>query len=217
MNVPRHPRIYHIVHLDRLPSVIGDGFLWSDSRMQQRTDTGTAIGLNGIKERRLTNTLTCYSDLCVGSCVPFYFCPRSVMLYVIYRNNHPDLTYHGGQEPIVHLEADFYKTVKWADAHKLRWAFTLSNAGSFSFEAYNNSAQLDKIDWNAVNASDWEECRENKQAEFLLEERFPWELIVRIGVQSQFVKKKVRRRMRRKAQCIAQHKPPVCVLPEWYY
>jgi hypothetical protein len=46
--------------------------------------------------------------------VPFYFCPRSLMLFVIYRQNHPDLAYRDGQEPIVHQEADLHEVVNRA-------------------------------------------------------------------------------------------------------
>ena len=63
--------------------------------------------MNQIKERRLKElTLSSHPGLHVGDCVPFYFCPRSIMLYLIYRANHPELAYRGGQKPIVHLEAD---------------------------------------------------------------------------------------------------------------
>ena len=88
--------------------------------------------------------------LSVGHCVPFYFCPRSIMLYLIYQGNHPDLTYRGGQEPIIHLEADLRGTVAWADAAQKRWAFTLSNAGSYYFEDRCDLGQLDEINWGAV-------------------------------------------------------------------
>ena len=78
--------------------------------------------------------MKCHAGLHVGDCVPFYFCPRSVMLYLIYQANHPELTYRGGQGPIVHLEFDLHRVVQWAEAQGLRWAFTLSNAGSYYFE-----------------------------------------------------------------------------------
>ena len=60
-------------------------------------------------------TINSHPSLCVGDCVPFYFCPRSVMLYVISMRNHAELSYQGGQEPIVHLEADLYDVVAWAN------------------------------------------------------------------------------------------------------
>ena len=67
-------------------------------------------------------TLDSHPDLYVGNCVPFYFCPRSVMLYVLHMGNLPDLGYRGGQEPIVHLEADLLGTVDWANCNQRRWA-----------------------------------------------------------------------------------------------
>ena len=91
--------------------------------------------MTGIKQRRLTElTLSSHPGLHVGDCVPFYFCPRSVMLYLIYQGNHPELTYRGGQGPIIHLEADLHATVAWAVGAGRRWAFTLSNAGSYFFQ-----------------------------------------------------------------------------------
>lgn len=110
-NIPDKPKIYHILHVDKLVSVLNDQFLWSDSEMVNcSSNKGTVIGMNKIKQRRLNELkLTCYPDLTVGSCVPFYFCPRSIMLYIIHKANHPELSYKGGQEPIIHLEADLYK------------------------------------------------------------------------------------------------------------
>ena len=78
---------------------------------------GQAIGMSGIKRRRLDELeVSCHPDTKVGDYVPFYFCPRSIMLYLIYMANHPELSYRGGQEPIVHLEADMIDAVAWADA-----------------------------------------------------------------------------------------------------
>jgi hypothetical protein len=169
--------------------------------------------MNGIKKRRLNElTLSSHPDLHVGDCVPFYFCPRSIMLYLIDRANHPELAYRDGQERIVHLEADLGQTVDWANARGKRWAFTLSNAGAYYFEDRCSLSQLDEIDWNAVEARDWQRCKEGKQAEFLVERQFPWKLITRIGVQSQRISRRVTA-----ALGGAVHKPLVVVKPEWYY
>lgn len=85
MPVPDEPKIYHIVHIDRLASIVADNRLWCDAKMVTKQPRGTTIGMNLIKERRRTNALRSHSGLCVGDCVPFYFCPRSVMLYLIYQ------------------------------------------------------------------------------------------------------------------------------------
>lgn len=215
MRAPEQPKIYHIVHVDRLASIVSDGFLWSDAEANRRNVGGTAIGMSRIKRRRLEELcLTSHRGLHVGECVPFYFCPRSVMLYVIERGNHPELSYRGGQEPIVHLEADLRATVRWADAQGLRWAFTLSNAGSRYFEDRADLGHLDEIDWEAVHARDWRNCKEGKQAEFLVENRFPWGLVRRIGVLSQATYARV-------VRAIAESSPHndlrVEIRPDWYY
>ena len=53
MAIPANPKIYHIVHVDRLVSIIADGHLWCDAQLLARNATGTTIGMQGIKERRL--------------------------------------------------------------------------------------------------------------------------------------------------------------------
>ena len=184
--IPKNIKIYHIVHIDKLESIIQEKYLWSDANSQRLNLGGTKIGINHIKERRLTKTLMSYPDLCVGECTPFYFSTRSVMLYLFYRNNNPDITYKGGQEPIVHLVIDLNKAIKWANENNKKWAFTTSNAGSFDFEDFSKLKDLNKIDWKSIYARDWKnsKCKRNKQAEFLIEEQLPWELIEKIGVYS---------------------------------
>jgi len=134
------------------------------------------------------------------------------MLFLLHKSNHRELSYRGGQGPIVHLEGDLMKTVAWAESKGLRWAFTLSNAGSCFFEDRAEIAQLDEIDWEAVGATDWSGCKEKKQAEFLVEKEFPWELVTRVGVQSEATRDKVLRSLQ-----LAGHRPPVNRIPGWYY
>lgn len=210
--VPEKPKIYHVVHVDRLPSIIADGWLWCEAEVSRRSLPGTNIGMNRIKQRRLETALRSHPALRVGDCVPFYFCPRSVMLYLLYKGNHPDLTYRGGQGPIVHLEADLHATVDWADSNGRRWAYSLSNAGSFFFEDRADLARLYELDWNAIGATDWRACQEGKQAEWLMEHSFPWSLVERVGVCSRAVYGQVLG-----AREAADHKPVVEVIPDWYY
>lgn len=212
MAAPDHPKLYHICHVDRLPSIVTSGGLLSDAAVQQHTLAGTMIGMSNIKQRRLTELqLASHPGLFVGQCVPFYFCPRSVMLYLIHRQN-AELAYRGGQRPIVHLEADLHATVAWAQQHRRRWAFTASNAGSRYFDDWADLAQLSNVDWNAVQARNWIGCKEGKQAEFLLEHSFPWGLVERIGVLSAPVHAQAAH-----ALPVAGHRPPVEIRPDWYY
>ena len=211
MLAPPEPKIYHIVHVDRLPSIIADRYLWCDAEVARRSSPGTTIGMAEIKRRRLESHLASHPDLRVGDCAPFYFCPRSIMLYLIHMRN-PELAYRGGQEPIVHLEADLRETVAWADANKRRWAFTASNAGAYIFDDYSDLRSLDKLDWNAINARIWRDHKHGKQAEFLVEKSISWTLIRRVGAQSNRIRLKVSRDLQASA-----HKPRVQVRRDWYY
>ena len=134
------------------------------------------------------------------------------MLYLIHKANHDELDYRGGQGPIVHLEADLHEAVDWAERTGRRWAFTLSNAGSNYFEDRCDLAQLDEIDWGAVQARDWRTCKEGKQAEFLVEESFPWNMIRRVGVHNGGTRSEAVRAIRS-----AGHQPDVTVQSGWYY
>jgi hypothetical protein len=204
--------------VDRLASIVADNCLQSDALMMKQPAAGTVIGMTDIKQRRLTLPIDCHPGLQVGDCVPFYFCPRSVMLYLLYRGNHPNVTYRGGQTPIIHLESDLHAAVDWAAQQGQRWAFTLSNAGAFYFEDRCNLQQLSEINWDAVQTNKWSGpgisalIKEGKQAEFLLEGLFPWHLIERIGVFGQGTAQQVANVIRQ-----AAHRPRVEIRRDWYY
>jgi hypothetical protein len=212
------PKIYHILHVDRLASIIADKRLWCDAEMIQRPGAGTTIGMSRIKQRRLVLPVDCRPGLRVGDCVPFYFCPRSIMLFLIHCANHEELTYKGGQGPIIHLEFDMHEAVAWADEKDRMWAFTLSNAGANYFEDRCDLAQLSEINWDAVATNRWSgngisrSVKEGKQAEFLVERSVPWRLVRRIGVHSKGVAQQVAQAMQG-----AAHRPALEIKRDWYY
>ena len=210
---PKNPKIYHIVHIDKLESIINDGYLWCDAEVMRRELSGTTIGMSSIKKRRLEElTLDSHPELFVGECVPFYFCPRSVMLYMMYKGNSPDMNYTDGQDNIIHLESDLYSTVNWAESSGKRWAFTLSNAGSRYFEDRGDLSKLNELDWQVIESDNWSGNREKKQSEFLCEYSFDWILVDRIGVNSQEILQKVQHIL-----SSTKHKPQLELKKEWYY
>lgn len=212
MSVPEQPQIYHIVHVDRLKSIIQDGFIWCDTKVLAKASPGTTIGMPKIKQQRRVRRLQSAPRLMLSDCVPFNFCPRSVMLYVLHRGDQSELSYRDGQEPIVHLRSDMREAVTWAKAKGLHWAFTTENAAAVSAEDYSNWYQLSRIQWEAVKARHWPNCIGPKQAEFLMQDRFPWKLISQIGVCT--------RETRERALNVlhsASDKTLCTVEPGWYY
>ena len=213
--LPDPIRVYHITHVDNLASIVADGHLLSDAEMIARGGPGVAVGMSSIKQRRLALPVKCFPGTMVGQYVPFYFCPRSIMLYVIHCANHPELTYRGGQAPIVHLEADLNdEVVAWADASGRKWAFSLSNAGAYYTQFRARVDQLDEVNWPAVAATDFRaaEVKEGKQAEFLVHNEFPWHLVRRIGVSAPGVAQQVA-----DTTSGLDHRPMVEIRRDWYF
>jgi hypothetical protein len=211
---PDNPKIYHIVHMDRLTSIAGDGFLWSDKEILSRQIGGTTIGMGNIKTRRLSLPVKCYPETNVGEYVPFYYGPRSIMLYLLYRGNSPDITFKGGQEMIVHLEFDLNRVLEWANTNKRLWAIALSNAGAVYTEFRGELTGLAEVNWNAINATDFRttEVREGKQAEFLVYQSVPWTLVERVGVCNGRVQRHVQDLLRH-----FEYQPTIEVQHSWYY
>lgn len=212
---PDHPKLYHITHVDNLPAVIREGHLICDAAMLARGGPVQSIGISDIKRRRIERrAVSCHPGTKVGDYVPFYFCPRSIMLYVLHCANHSELAYRGGQGPIVHLEADLHAVMRWAEGAGRRWAFSLSNAGASYSEFRARVDDLGDLNWAAITATDFRapEIKEGKQAEFLVHGTFPFDLVERIGVHSDTIGRRVL-----SAVGGSRFRPVVEVRSDWYY
>lgn len=144
--------------------------------------------------------------------MPLYFCPRSVMLFVIYRR-HRDLAYRGGQRDILHLVSTVETALELAGNRP--WAYSDGNASAFYTTFYNDLQRIDEIvNWQAVSATDWRDpaIKEKKQAEFLVYDFLSWEAIHEIGV----IDAEVARRVRGVLEG-ARHQPEIRIHRDWYY
>jgi ssDNA thymidine ADP-ribosyltransferase, DarT len=213
--IPDRPKIYHITHIDNLPSITKTMELVSDANRIANELSCSLVGMSTIKQRRLEDIeVSCHAGTMVGQYVPFYFCPRSIMLYILHMGNHPDVTYKGGQQPMLHLQADVHTVINWANLNAVRWAFSNGNAGARLTTFYNRTAQLSDLNWTAIASTDFRDpqVKEGKQAEFLMMDTFPWTLIESVGV--------INSRMEGEVQAIlatVQHQPTIAVKPTWYF
>lgn len=197
--------IYHITHLDNLPGILSDGGLHSDKIMAQRNPT--AIGYTHIKQRRLSEIrVGCCGGRFVGEFVPFYFCPRSPMLYTINRGN----TGHapGCQRTILHLVS----TLAAGIGQNRAWAISDGNAGASHVSFSADLAVLAELDWAAIHARQWQGRIHQKSAEFLLADFFAWTNLQRIGCHSNQIALQVLNLLKNQT-----HFPAVSVEPNWYY
>lgn len=205
MTVPSDPPIFHITHVDNLPGIVGEGGLWCDRQRIARQLGNTNIGHAHIKQRRLTRAVATRAGGTLGEYVPFNFCPRSVMLYAVHRG-HQD--YAGGQESVVHLVSTVGRAVGLGRA----WAFTDRHAELAHSLHFDDLAMLPEVPWHVMNLRHWPAVKEQRQAEFLVREFFPWTAVVEVGVMTEDAARRVQT-----ALGTGPHLPTVTIYRGWYY
>ncbi|MFP4026006.1 MAG: DUF4433 domain-containing protein [Thiohalospira sp.] len=121
--------------------------------------------------------------------VSFYFGSRSPMLYSI-KNGYNGVTKRS-QAEIIYLIVTFESVKNMG----LKYVF-FDGHGYHNFSrVYNTETGLGQIDWNAVNTKQWSDTEDDpdkkrrKQAEFLIHNEVPVEVIASIGVYNEEVKK----------------------------
>jgi len=200
--------IYHITHVANLASIVSEGRLWCDEQRIRRGLETTNIGYPHIKERRMRRPVVVAARGTLGSYVPFNFCARSVMLYVISQGHEG---YLEGEGPVLHLVS----SIEAAVATGRPWFFTDRHADLAYARQLDSLDQLGEVDWTAMPKRQWggdQELKQRRQAEFLVHDWFPWEAIELIGVVDSAVASRV--------QAIlagAAHRPRVEVRRDWYY
>ena len=142
----------------------------------------TSIAHQSIQDRRATTTVPCGPQGVVHDYIPFYFAPRSPMLYSISKGNVAG--YDGDQRSVIYL-------VSTADAvanQGTGFVFTDGHAIMAMSRFFDNLDDLDKVDWQLMHSRYWFDTQQDndrkrrRQAEFLVYHFFPWELISRIIV-----------------------------------
>ena len=203
--------IYHITHIKNLPSIAANGLLCYNS-MQVPTREYINIAYQNIQDRRAATRIPCGPRGTLHDYVPFYFAPRSPMLYTIDKGNVPG--YSEGQTSVVHLvsRAEVIQTAGFT------FAFTDGHAIMAYSEFFDNLDRLDRVDWKIMKSRFWADTEEDndrkrrRQAEFLVRDCCPWELIIEIGVANPQVMDQVRESLQNFTD-----KPPIRVYPNWYY
>lgn len=198
--------VSHITHIDNLKSILDQNCLWSDAKRIELGLINQNIGYSHIKDRRLLRAVNVAANGTIGQYVPFNFCPRSVMLFVIHKG-HSD--FKGGQDRILHLISDT-NTIRLTNEGCF---FTDIHADLDYSEQIDDFNRLSELDIKRIiNEKYWQDFKEEKQAEFLAFESVLWQTIHKIGVKTQTMADEVNLLLQ-----TVQHQPEVVVRPEWYY
>ena len=205
--------IYHITHINNLPSILKSGGLIANGRLRQEGINYLDIAHGGIQDRRAKIRVPCGADGVLHNYVPFYFAPRSPMLYAIHKGYVEG--YAQGQNPVIHLVFE----AEAIEASNLDFAFTDGHA-VVAYSCFYNAFELLEtvIDWEIMEATYWADTDEDgdkkrrRQAEFLVHNFCPWTLITKIGVMNITIQSQVLQMLQN-----FNHQPTVTVYPNWYY
>jgi len=202
------PPIYHITPVDNLAGIIREGGLFCDRNAQDKQFVN--IAHKNIKDRRIKKKVPINPGGVLADYVPFYFAPRSPMLFTIYKGNVEG--YVRGQEPIIYLVS----STETVDEAGLDWVFTDGHAVMDYTDFFDSFNDLDNVDWPLMSAHYWSDTdtdgdrRRRRQAEFLVHGFFPFELFSEIGVYNAAAAQRV-------GEILDGTEIPVSVKGAWYY
>lgn len=204
--------VYHITRIENVESMVRLGLL-SDTRAQLEQLVEVEIGNTGIKQRRAARQVPIEPGGVVADFVPFYFAPRSPMLFAIHCGNVP--TYQQGCDDIVYVVT----TTQRLREERLTVVGTDRNATKAYAEFTSDDDRLTEIvDWELMAEKRWNDTpdapdrRERRQAELLVRDGVPWRAVLRVATKSDAVQDHARHLMAQNGMST-----PVIVRPGWYF
>lgn len=147
--------IYHITHVENLPPIIQQGGLFCPVSLNELNLSHLNIAYQSIQARRALKKVPILPFGVLHDYVPFYFAPRSPMLYTINRGNVEG--HKGGQTPIIHLVT----SAEVVADEKLPFVFTDGHAIIAISNFYNDLGNLNEIDWGLMKAKYWNDTDED--------------------------------------------------------
>lgn len=207
---PRPTPIYHITDLSNLSAILDAGGLQCCNVMRGAGQSYTSIAYDSIQDRRSRTIVPCGPRGTLHDYVPFYFAPRSPMLYTIWRGNVPGAS----QSKVVYLVTTIERVMDGG----LGFAFTYGHGIMRMSEFYDDIEHLGNVDRPLMNATMWKDTdddpdrRRRRQAEFLVHSTCPWELIDEVVAINRHVRQEVETLIRD-----AGHSTVVRVNSDWYY
>jgi hypothetical protein len=132
-------RIFHITAICNLPSIAKSRKLYSNSLLRKKQIEYGNIAYQGAQGRRATKLVARPPGGVIHDYVPFYFAPRSPMLFTINKGNVPDCPYR--QQDIVH----FVTTVEAVTSNRLPYVFYDYNATLTIATCYSDVKDLEVV------------------------------------------------------------------------
>ncbi|MDP3350695.1 MAG: DUF4433 domain-containing protein [Hydrogenophaga sp.] len=214
-NAPPQPTpIYRLVHVECLPTLLARGVLHAPNHTPNDGLGYRTIHDVNVQANRRMKQVGCGPGGTVHDYLPFYFGPRSVMLLNLKSGRVAG--YNEGQEPLVYLRS----SAQAVAAAGLQFAFTDGHGLATFTEWFDDLAKLDAVDWPLLKERYWNDTPQDndrqrrKQAEFLVWQSLPWNLVDAIGVLSPAMKQRVEGIIQQFPQ---RKQVGVSVVPDLYY
>jgi hypothetical protein len=208
--------VLHFTHVDNLLSIAAAGGLACDGRARW-SGMRTEVGDTSIKEARRRRPVLVAPGGTVGDYVPFYFAPRSPMMFRIACDCRDAISgrYQGGDRPLVYLAARVGAVVDSG----LPWVVTDGNARAAITHFSQDLIEVAQmIDWELMRQKMWSSTAEDpdrerrRAAELLVHGRAPLSLFHEVAAYSDHYAD--RATVALGDQPLAQR---VVVRPDWYY
>jgi hypothetical protein len=215
--------VFHITAIDNLASIAAQGSLLAKNQAAAHGLVAANIAYAHIQGRRAARIVPIGPGGTLHDYVPFYFAPRSPMLYTINNGNVPDCDYR--QDDIAHLVS----TVQIASEGDRRIVFSDIHAALDYARFFDDLGSLTEIDWTIFFEPPLREgyClywqnrhtpphhirrMEIRQAEFLVFHELPIAAISEIGVRTTAAAARVK-----EVLAGSGWNPSVRVVPGWYF
>jgi hypothetical protein len=202
------PPIYHFTDIDNLKGIFEAGEL----RCYRVAPTAVDVGNQSIKANRSRRLVNCGPRGMVGDYVPFYYAPRSPMLFSIKCGNVEGVS--PDQRRLVYLVT----STEAIYSAGLACVMSDGNAATMITKFGDDPEDLDmEVDWELMKERIWRNTPEDpdrvrrRMAEFLVHEAVPLELISGVAVINTQIRKFV-------ASLATEHRceTTVAIRPNWY-
>lgn len=204
--------LYHITSSRNLVGIVSSGGLLSKHELALRELGIVSAAHDRIQQRRAKTPVAVEPKGLIHDYVPWGFAPHSPMLCAIAHRRLENQQVQQGE--MVHLRTSL-KRVKDLG---IQWVFTDGHPLLLLSNFFASETELNHIDWPLMKAKFWNNTDEHpdrkrrREAEFLIRDFAPWELVDGIGVMTEETAQNVSGILASSA-----HRPNVKVLPDWYY
>lgn len=203
---------YRICHIDNVLHILQHGLC--TKHHPNASDKYISIGNPDIINVRDETQVKIAGYGNIGDYVPFYFTPKSMMLFNVITGWRAPLVPKRNKQEIVVIRCLISELSKLE-----RFFFTNGQANVTSItEHYNDVRHLDKIDWEIIHNSDFRkeandtDKQRRYQAELLVYAHVPIEYIESINVYNEIAANIVKKELAKTPSLL-----PVNVIPSYYF